>query len=195
MTLWSHRPAPPLRCAGLLIRTACRRLPEVERAEREMEWSGESEAAACDPDVRFKALRTLSVLWFALSLVLHAHAARQTQATVRRSTRGAFVSVIANFIGGFIGAGAATIGVGTISSVIGGVIGVIVGGFGCVPVCSLIGGLTGILVGTLGCVIVGFGMIVGRVGLVGRAARLVLVVGGEGVGRIVTQRLLQPREE
>lgn len=101
-----HRPGLALRCAGLLIRVAVRKLPEGERADREMEWLGEAEAAACDPNVRFTALRPVSVLRFALSLTLHARAIRRAPVPTRQRTpsRRANPDVVAAFAIAFLGA-------------------------------------------------------------------------------------------
>jgi len=87
-------PGPSLRLAEHMIRGACRGLPDSERADKEMEWSAEAEAAACDTGIRFPPLRALLPLWFAASLLLHARAARGRQRTVPARSAGLLRAVI-----------------------------------------------------------------------------------------------------
>lgn len=78
-------PVKGLGVAVFLIRSACRALPDVDRVEREWEWTAEAEAIAGDAETR---LPTGRALWFALSLLLNTRAVRGAQAArARPATR------------------------------------------------------------------------------------------------------------
>lgn len=85
----NNEPTLALGCATFLIRTACRALPEAERADREMEWTSEAEAIALDEEKLSRLLRAITTLRFALSLALHSRATRRTRPSSRPTFRNA----------------------------------------------------------------------------------------------------------
>ncbi|MFD9114969.1 hypothetical protein [Streptomyces bottropensis] len=101
-----EKPGLALRCAEGVIRTACRMLPEEERADREAEWCWEIEAIAGDPDIRWRAA---VVLKFALHLLPHVRATRSASAAMaqgaalHRSFRHGLISLDQVLTDGFKG--------------------------------------------------------------------------------------------
>lgn len=130
------------RLARRVIRTACRALPEAERAERELEWTVEAEAVAEDTDIRLPALRAV---WFALSLLLHARATRSTRtAPVRAANRRTIEERLPSFVLGVVVATAVVVAAAAT-----GILAGVVAATGVVAVVAVGVGVGGVVVGSV----------------------------------------------